>query len=397
MQQSQEPAAPADSGFFSSGDIVKRYGFLASWIPSLLLLASGWLAQSTGAGGWLWLLTAAAYIGIPVVDLLIGHDNTNPSPAARQTLQTDRFYVRILFISVFLHWAAFLYMAYIVANLPISWFYLAGGMLSAGICNGFSIVAGHELGHKILDRRQTTAARVLLACSGFGHYTLNHNVDHHRWVATPRDYSSARMGESIYRFFPREVLGTFRSTWSLEAARMRRAGRRVWSPANATLQSAVITLVVYSALIVIFGPIMVAYLAVSALFAWWLLSCASYVEHYGLLRQEDAQGEYEPCEVRHSWNSNYLFSNLMTLQVQRHSDHHMHPTWPYPLLRMDESMPLLPQGYPSMFLLAMVPPLWFAVVDPLLLKWAGNDLEKINLDPRKRQRLVAKYAPVGSR
>jgi len=292
-----------------------------------------------------------------------------------------------------LHWSAFLFMAWIVATLNVSWIYLFGGMLSAGISNGFAIVAGHEMGHKVTNPRQSLAARLLLACSGFGQYTLHHNADHHNWVATPSDHSSARMGESLYRFFPREVIGTMRSSWALEKSRLNRKGRSVWSWSNKTLQTGILSIVCYVSLIVVLGPIMFLYLPIAAIFAWWLLSSASYVEHYGLLRQKDLEGHFESCSKQHAWNSNYLVSNLITLQVQRHSDHHLRPSVPYQVLEISSDMPMLPQGYPAMFLLAAVPPLWYAVIDPILLKLVNHDLDRINIAPEKRQRLYAKYSP----
>jgi len=393
LPNTADPQAGEQSQQFTQFSLLKRYGFLLSWTPPLLLFGSGWVAHSTGDGAWLWLLVIAAFIGIPIADQVVGRDNANPAASAQDSLKGDRFYVRIMYVSVLLHWSAFVFMAWVVTTLDVSWFYLFGGMLSAGISNGFSIVAGHEMGHKVMDSRQALAARVLLACSGFGQYTLHHNADHHNWVATPGDHSSARMGESIYRFFLREVIGTLRSSWALEKSRAARNGKSVWNLANKTLQSAILTLVSYTALLVIFGPIMIPYLAVASLFAWWLLSNASYVEHYGLLRRKNSDGNYESCKVEHAWNSNYLVSNLITLQVQRHSDHHLRPSVPYQVLEVDSRMPMLPQGYPGMFLLAAIPPLWFAVIDPLLMKWVDNDLDRINIDPKNRQRLVKKYSP----
>jgi hypothetical protein len=44
----------------------------------------------------------------------------------------------------------------------------------------------------------------------------------------------------------------------------------------------------------------------------------------------------------------------------------------------------------------MIPPLWFRVMDPKLMQWAGGDIAKVNVDPAKRTRLYAKYAAKGS-
>lgn len=37
---------------------------------------------------------------------------------------------------------------------------------------------------------------------------------------------------------------------------------------------------------------------------------------------------------------------------------------PYPLLRHHEDSPQLPTGYPGMVLMALLPPLWFHVMNP---------------------------------
>ena len=102
------------------------------------------------------------------------------------------------------------------------------------------------------------------------------------------------------------------------------------------------------------------------------------------MRQKRPDGRYEPVEPRHSWNTNHIFSNIITFHLQRHSDHHANPMRPYQSLRDFEDLPRLPTGYPGMFGLAAIPPLWFRVMDPKVLAWAGGDLSRINLDPRRR-------------
>jgi len=45
-------------------------------------------------------------------------------------------------------------------------------------------------------------------------------------------------------------------------------------------------------------------------YAWYGLTQANYVEHYGLLRQKMPNGRYEACKPRHSWNTNHIFFQL---------------------------------------------------------------------------------------
>ena len=48
--------------------------------------------------------------------------------------------------------------------------------------------------------------------------------------------------------------------------------------------------------------------------------------------------------------------------------HHANPLRPYQVLRHFDNVPQMPFGYPTMVLMAAVPPLWFKVMNPLVLK-----------------------------
>jgi alkane 1-monooxygenase len=90
----------------------------------------------------------------------------------------------------------------------------------------------------------------------------------------------------------------------------------------------------------------------------------NYIEHYGLARQKISAHRYEDAQPQHSWNSNHLLGRLLLFELSRHSDHHYLPHKPYPLLDHHEESPQMPTGYPGMMLLALVPPLWFRVMNP---------------------------------
>ena len=125
------------------------------------------------------------------------------------------------------------------------------------------------------------------------------------------------------------------------------------------------------------------FLLVHDLVAWWQLTSANYVEHYGLLLARLPSGVYEAPQPHHSWNTNHLVTNLALFHLQRHSDHHAHPSCRYQSLRHFEQLPQLPSGYFEMFPLSYVPWLWFKVMDPRLLALpdVAGDLARINIDP----------------
>jgi len=56
---------------------------------------------------------------------------------------------------------------------------------------------------------------------------------------------------------------------------------------------------------------------------------------------------------------------------------------PYQSLRNCKGTPQLPAGYPAMYLLALVPPLWRRVMDPLLLKEVKGDMSRVNIGPSR--------------
>ena len=366
------------------------------WIMSLLypLLPFIGIALHSATGNELWLLFPLLLnFGLgPILDAVVGEDKNNPPEEVVMQLDQDRYYRWLTFAVVPLHYFTLLGCAWYAANTPMS----AGGVLSlaivAGFAAGLAINTGHELGHKN-SRIEKLLARIVLALPAYGHFTIDHNLGHHRNVSTPGDPASSRMGESIYRFARREIPGAFREAWDIEKDRLARRNKPVWHPQNSILQSYAFSAFVALALIAAFGWFMLPFLFVHHAFAYWQLTSANYIEHYGLLRQRDEDGKYERCEPRHSWNSNHIFSNLVLFHLERHSDHHAHPLRRYQSLRHFDDLPQLPNGYFGMYLLAYVPVLWFRVMDKrlLALPQVDGDLDKINIDPAARPAIFLKF------
>jgi alkane 1-monooxygenase len=146
------------------------------------------------------------------------------------------------------------------------------------------------------------------------------------------------------------------------------------------------TVVLFGALTAVFGWTVLGWLLVQAFVGFSLLEVVNYLEHYGLKRQKRADGRYERVDPRHSWNADHTVSNLLLYQLQRHSDHHANPVRRYQTLRHFEESPQLPSGYGTMIVVAVIPPLWRAVMDPKVRAHYDGDLELANVLPRKRRR-----------
>ncbi len=371
----------------------KRYAWLLSVLVPCTVAIGPALMLASNDPRALWIPVAFFYLVVPLLDWLMGEDRSNPPESAVPALDADMYYRWITYAMVPVLWGAFVFSVWFAArhDLPLhGWVAMVFIMGSVG---GFSINLGHELGHKntTLER---WLAKLILAPTGYGHFTVEHNRGHHRDVATPADPASSRLGESIYRFVLREMPGALVRAWTLESERLQRDGHSVWSWRNEILQPGLVTVSLWAGLTVWLGVQILPFLVVASLWANFQLTSANYVEHYGLLRAEIRPGKYEACQPHHSWNSNHIFSNWAVFHLQRHSDHHAHPLRRYQSLRHFENLPQLPSGYFGMFLVAYVPPLWRRVMDERLLAVVGRDTAHINIDPRQRQALVRRYGLV---
>mgnify|MGYP001161959108 CR=1 FL=1 len=356
----------------------KRYLWMLSFVPPLVPSLSYWLYAQTH-NALATLIPALFIFGlIPALDRLIGEDRHNPPAEVVAAMEADRYYMRLARLSVPLLWWNYLATVAFIGIYDLPWWSYVALLLGVGTIDGGALLVGHELGHKA-ERIDQIFGILANNVVGYAHFRIEHNRGHHTWVATPEDPASARFGESIYAFAGRELPGAFRRGWANEAERLTRKGLPVWSWRNEILVGFALTLAVAAALVAAFGLKVLPFILAHHFMGWYALTQANYVEHYGLKRAKLPDGRYQPVEPRHSWNTNHIVSNLMTFHLQRHSDHHANPMRPYQSLRDFDDLPRLPSGYPGMFVLAAIPPLWFRTMDPRALAWAGGDRSKLNL------------------
>ena len=358
----------------------KRYLWILSVLFPLVPLTGMGLMASSAKEWTLWMPLVIIYAMIPLLDYLFPNDRNNPPEQLVPQLEADPYYRLLNHLTVPLHFVILIIGAWFVANHDLGWSGLLAISLTVGIISGFGINTGHELGHKknVVD---SLATRLVLAVPFYGHFTMEHNVGHHAAVATPEDSASARFGESIYRFVFREIPGGVRRAWRLEGERLQRRGFKTWNWRNQILQSYAVSAILYAGLILTFGLVIVPFLLIQTAFAWWQLTSANYIEHYGLLREKRPDGRYERCQPHHSWNANHLASNLVTFHLERHSDHHAYAARRYQSLRHFDDVPQLPSGYFGMFLLSYLPPLWRRVMDPKVLALVDRDMRRVNVGP----------------
>ena len=245
---------------------------------------------------------------------------------------------------------------------------LIGATLSLGISNGgIGFTVAHELIHRS-SKFEQSLGRALLLTTLYIHFAIEHVYGHHKHVGTEEDAATARKGETFYRFLVRSVPDQYRSAWEIERKRLKKKKKGFWSFSNEMLGFQVTQLAWLATIFWLMGPVVALLYIVSCVLAFSLLEAVNYLEHYGLEREKDERDRYQKVDHHHSWNSDHVVSRMFLFELSRHSDHHMVASRHYQVLRSLDDSPQLPTGYPGMILLAIIPPLWFRVMNPLVDK-----------------------------
>ncbi len=314
-------------------------------LPGLTLL--GTLNDPRLAAAWalaIWLLVAAADTWLPGAQ-------RSPGPSEQKP-----YFIWLLRLYVPLQLAVIAAGAW--AAMQSDWLTVLGLAFAVGfVTGGQGITFAHELGHS-KNRIDRALAWVLMASVNYSHFMVEHYRGHHPRAATYDDPASARRGESLWRFLPRTLWGSWASAWRLESQRLQQRGKSwLHSP---LLWCCVLNLALALVLIAGAATKIIVFWLGQSLFAIWLLETVNYIEHYGLSRKV-ADGKREPFGMNHAWNADHVVSNSLLANLQRHSDHHMHAWKPFPTLQALPG-PQLPTGYAGCLLLAAVPRLWFGVM-----------------------------------
>ncbi|MBO0677677.1 alkane 1-monooxygenase [Mycolicibacterium sp. S2-37] len=385
----------------------KRHLWLMGLIVPTALFVMLPVIWALNGAGWhgaaqapFWIGPILLYLVLPALDLRFGADGQNPPEEAMERLENDRYYRICTYLFIPFQYASVVFGAYLFTASDLSWLGFDGALgwpakiglaLSVGMLGGVGINTAHELGHK-KGSLERWLSKITLAQTWYGHFYVEHNRGHHVRVATPEDPASARFGETFWEFLPRSIWGSLRSSWELEAKRLHRQERSVWHPTNDVLNAWVMSVLLWGVLTAAFGWAVLPFLLVQAVFGFTLLETVNYLEHYGLLRQKMSSGRYERCTPEHSWNSDHLVTNLFLYHLQRHSDHHANPTRRYQTLRSMDGAPNLPSGYATMIALTYLPPLWRRVMDQRVLDHYDGDITRVNIHPRVRDKVLARYA-----
>ncbi len=331
------------------------------FIAYLMPLSTMWALYAKG--GWSFATVLLAFVLIPLLELFFPRRTANLSPSQEAQKQAAPLFDWLLYCNVPILFGLLIYYFHTIAQSELDHFELVGITASMGVVIGTTgINVAHELGHRT-TYHERWMAKALLMSALYMHFIIEHNRGHHKNVATDADPASARLGETVYAFWWRSIGGSCRHAWQLEGARLRKAGLRFWSWQNEMLRFQWIQALYLLCIGWLFAWQMMFFALAIALLGVLMLETINYIEHYGLRRKMINQ-RYEKISSRHSWNSNHELGRIFLYELTRHSDHHYKASRKYQLLRHFDDSPQLPLGYPASMLMALVPPLWFGIMNP---------------------------------
>lgn len=352
-------------------------GGLYCWIGALTIVLLGPLAEhgfgetatpadSERSGTVAAVVAAPLFLAILAVDLwMLSGLKAEPGDllglgaAARGLLGIDLFAVR--------------------ANMTIiayAGMFLSFSLTICLIC----LTRAHELVHRTSSSVLTFIGTALYAYGFDGSYAVEHVYGHHVDVGTAEDPVTARRGEDFAPYFARSTFGQYRNAWRREAGRLASRGGGAWSLRNRVLIGHAMT----------GGYIVLGFAAAGPwgglinlammLYVKWNSEVSNYVQHYGLVRVPGT-----PIAPRHSWDCRFALSSIVTVNLTRHADHHVHAYRPFWQLVPSDDAPRMPLGFILTQLAATSPGLWRKLTGPRLQQWdeaLASDAERALLAKR---------------
>ena len=341
---------------------MKGFKYLSAYSIPLSAVIGIWYADI-----WLWLTPVFTFGLIPFLETVLPQNSSDLSTDQKKEKKEKKVQKRydiMLYANVLWVYGILILGLYQLLSIDLSIFEEMGLVLSVGIVLGSNgINVAHELGHRenAFDR---TLSALLLLPSFYMHFTLEHNHGHHQKVSTPDDPATAKFNQTVYVFWWQSVIGQIKNAVHLQKELLAREGRPFLSVYNQQLWFFSLEVIYVATIFILWGWKATLLVLLAGMVGFLLLETINYIEHYGLRRQKRKSGRYYPVKNIHSWNANHRLGRIVLYELTRHSDHHYRASKKYQLLENHDESPQLPYGYPLSMLIALVPPVWFKLMNP---------------------------------
>ena len=336
-------------------------------------------------GDWVWFGIALFGTNILIDTLFAFHTHGAPRNKAGKSLGSTFLLTSLLYASfplfvvlqAVLAWRVWQY----IQGIPVTeaiwqgYTYINGitgkqlvvATLSTGIFQGLGIIFGHELSHT--KGFGFLLSRLIMGLSGAAHFSYAHVYNHHTDLGDEVDAATAPRGRSLYTHVILSHIGQSAFSKELEIKRLTAQGYSFWSWRNRWLRGYLISIPSVAAFAWVGGWVGIGVLLTVWVIANFELEVLNYVEHYGLIR---AKGQ--PIEPRHSWENDTAFTSWAFIEIGKQPDHHVHGETHFWELRSlshepEKQAPNYGFGYYTALVLAIIPPLWHAVLKRKLARW----------------------------
>jgi len=303
------------------------------------------------------------FLLIPILELLLKSMESSQDERSHDSRLKNLFFDFLLYLNIPFVFSVLGLGLYVLATENLLTYEYVGISLSLGILLATNAInVAHELGHRESLFERSLSKLLLLPCL-YMHFYLEHNFGHHKNVATPLDPATAKLNQPVYHFWLTSVSQQYFNAWKIQMTLLKQHHRGFLSSKNDMLFYTFFQLLYLSLIVVILGWNALFFAVCIGVMSFLFLETINYLEHYGLQRQKLPSGRYERVQTHHSWNSNHIIGRIVLYELTRHSDHHYKSSKKYQDLTHKPESPQLPFGYPTSILLALVPPLWFYVMN----------------------------------
>ena len=340
---------------------MKDLKYVLAYITPLGALIGLWLQ-----GFWVFFTPFFTFILVPFLETILPIAKQNLSQKELLSKDKNKFFNVILYLNIPIVYGLIGYFLWSLSFEKYSITELVGLTISLGIvvgANGINIA--HELGHRKLHFERVFG-KILLLPALYMHFFIEHNFGHHLHAATPQDPATAKYNQSIYSFWFSSIKGQYIKAWSIQKSLLGHAKLPFLSGKNDMIWYTLIQFGYLMSVYLFLGELAVGLALCIALSGVLLLETINYIQHYGLKRNKKASGRYERISEIHSWNSNHVLGRILLYELTRHSDHHYRAHKKFQLLEYHQSGPQMPFGYTTSMVLALAPPLWFLVMNPII-------------------------------
>lgn len=332
--------------------------YLSAFSIPAVAIFSLWMGES-----WAYFTPVFAFVLIPIMELLLPVNTENLDKETADSKLKNKFFDVLLYLNLPIVYGIIGYFLRSLSWADYSTSAIIGYTFSVGIVLGANgINVAHELGHR-KTAWERTLSKILLLPAQYMHFYIEHNFGHHLHAATENDPASAAYNQSVYSFWFTSTTRQYRNAWQIQKRLLKADNLSFFSLKNDMFWYLLLQLAYFGVCFAFFGLMGLLLAAVIALVGILLLETINYIEHYGLRRTKTKSGRYERVSEIHSWNSNHVLGRVILYELTRHSDHHYKASKKYQVLEYHEVSPQLPFGYPTSMVLAMVPPLWFSIMN----------------------------------